>query len=176
MNAIEILEQGAATLAAQGAMGASWALKAAANHLKDPEWLVLHPEFRHGSSVKYVGMLTEDEERAARKNARRQQMERSIARRVIRDAKAAGYVMDVDGGGDELDLKGSTNEKAVMDALFALADDAHLILRKGRERGMVWFVFGNEGWSVIADYSVNIEPVLAGASALAERLEEREDR
>lgn len=36
---------------------------------------------------------------------------------------------------------------------------------------IAYIVLGNDGYDVISDYSVDIEPLLAGANNLAERLE-----
>lgn len=107
--------------------------------------------------------------------AARQRMERSIVRRVVKDALAAGYVLDVDDGGDELAVKGATTVKAAIDALMN-TDDDKLILRRGKDRGWVRFVYGNDGWDVINDYSINIEGVLVESLDLTDRMEERANR
>lgn len=117
--------------------------------------------------------LSEDRQVAAR-----QRLERAIVRRVVKDALAAGYVLDVDDGGEELAVWGATTRKAAIDALMN-TDEDRLILRRLNaagaltEKGWVRFVYGNDGWDVINDYSVNIELVLAGAEAMAERMEAR---
>lgn len=103
---------------------------------------------------------------------RRQRVERAIVQRVVKDALAAGYALDVDDGGDEPAVKGATTLKAAMDALMN-TDDDRLILRRGKGRGWVRFVYGNGGWDVISDYTTNLDDLLARANALAERLEAR---
>lgn len=104
--------------------------------------------------------------------AKRQRIERAIVTRVVKDALKAGYRLSVDDGGDELALTDSTSQKAVLDALMN-TDDDRLIFDREDHRGVVWFVYGNDGWDVIADYSQRLEDVLAGAEALAEKLEAR---
>lgn len=104
--------------------------------------------------------------------ARRQRIERAIVRRVVKDALAAGYVLSVDDGGDELAVEEATKTKPVMDALLNTDDDT-LILRRNDERGWVRFVYGNSGWDVINDYTTNLEDVLAWANRMAERLQVR---
>jgi hypothetical protein len=39
--------------------------------------------------------------------------------------------------------------------------------------GMVYFVYGNDGFDVICDYSVSLETLLIGANALALQLEKQ---
>jgi hypothetical protein len=106
---------------------------------------------------------------------KRQKLEIRIVTRVVKDALAAGYVLDVDNGGDELEVTGATTLKATLAALMN-TDDEYLILRHPEGRGgWIRLVYGNDGWDVICDYSGvdHIEAVLAGANALAEKLEER---
>lgn len=106
---------------------------------------------------------------------KRQNIEYAILRRFVIDAIKAGYSIDVDNGGDEPDLAGSTSVKAVLKAAME-TDDEHLILHKdGKRIGWVYFVYGNDGWDVINDYVDNpaMDALMAGALALAERYEER---
>jgi hypothetical protein len=103
----------------------------------------------------------------------RQKMERAIVRRVVKDALKLGYALSVDDGGDEYTVTESRDGKAVLAALMQ-TDEDHLILnRDGVQRGWVRFVYGNDGWDVICDYSVRVEDAVVGAEALAERLEGR---
>ena len=103
---------------------------------------------------------------------KRQTIEVAIVKRVVKDALAAGYSLSVDDGGDEYAIKDSTDEKAVLDALIN-TDEDRLILKRADHRGVVLFVYGNDGWDVINDYSVRLEDVLAGANQLAEKYEEK---
>ncbi|HXA24406.1 MAG TPA: hypothetical protein VNW90_19135 [Acetobacteraceae bacterium] len=110
---------------------------------------------------------------------KRQAMEVAIVKRIVTDALKAGYTLSVDDGGDEYAVTRSTSRKAVLDALINTDEDVlHLerrIVGLEREHGWVRLVYGNDGWDVINDYSgaEHIEAVLAGANALAEKLEER---
>ena len=111
---------------------------------------------------------------------KRQKMEAAIVRRVVRDALAAGWTLTVDTGGDEPDLESSTKYSEVISALMETDEDL-LILRRAvagpdgleHKSGWVRFVYGNEGWTVIADNTSNLDELLKGAEALAERLEAR---
>lgn len=110
--------------------------------------------------------------------ARRLKIERTIVRRVVKDALAAGYTLSVDDGGDEYAVENTTSYRAVMDALMN-TDDDKLILRKDGKGGKVWFVYGNSGWDVICDYTTSlealIEPLMA-AGGLIDKMERRASR
>ena len=105
---------------------------------------------------------------------KRQAIEREIATQVVKDALANGFEISVDNGGEDDEISRSTDESAVLAAMF-LADDDHLYFYKPREEqaeGWVWFVYGNDAWDVIADYTVNLEKkLLTKANKLAEKFE-----
>jgi hypothetical protein len=104
----------------------------------------------------------------------RQRIERSIARRFILDALAAGYTIRVNDGTDDVaEEHGPFNKvRDVLAAMFTV-DQEHLILcRDGKRCGWVQFVYGNDGNDVIADYTTNLEPLMAGANALADKYDQ----
>lgn len=115
----------------------------------------------------------------------RQRVERSIARRFILDALRAGYVLSVYDG-EEVTLKQSTSAKAILAAMFTV-DDEYLLLSRPDDPqpevtvgaffrptihnvvGWVRFVYGNDGYDVISNYTTNLETIMAGANKLADR-------
>ena len=101
---------------------------------------------------------------------RRQEIERQIARKVIDDALAAGYAIDVFDGEEDA-IENSTDAEAIIAAMFSTDDDRLYFRKENEVIGWVWFIYGNSGWDVISDYTVNLEELLKGASALAESLE-----
>jgi hypothetical protein len=104
----------------------------------------------------------------------RQEIERAIVERVVDDALAAGCWLNVDNGGDNMELEFPTSEKhEIMKALFATDDDRLYLFKPGNKRatGWVWFIYGNSGWDVISDYTTNLEELLAGANKLSDDLE-----
>jgi len=118
--------------------------------------------------------------------AARQRVERSIARRVILDALRAGYTLSVFDG-EEVTLKHSSKAKDILAAMMT-TDIDHLLFHKadtgpvepqgfgrisGVDSGWVMFVYGNDGWDVVSDYTTNLEDVLKGANNLADRYSER---
>jgi len=102
----------------------------------------------------------------------RQAIEKRIAKRLIMDALAAGYEVAVDDGQDHFGPYKHTAE--VLDRMFTV-DEEHLIIysRLGPDifrRGSVWFIYGNDGHDVIADYSGGLEELLTGANKLADEI------
>jgi len=98
---------------------------------------------------------------------KRQRVERKIARRLILDGLAAGYTITVDNGEEQV-LRQSTKCKAILDAMFSVDDERLIFHKDGEHIGWVWFVYGNDGWDVISDYSVSLEHIMAGANKLSE--------
>lgn len=103
------------------------------------------------------------------------EIERQIVVRAIRDilGHPAGYdisVMD----GEEFPLRHSTNEDAILEAMFSTDEDYLFVYPKGNERRLGWvqFIYGN-GAHVISDYVDNetMNDLLAGADKLSNALE-----
>jgi len=102
----------------------------------------------------------------------RQCVERIIARRVILDLKAAGFLLNINNGGDDYELPRPTNNiKELLAAMFATDDERLYVFRPGQEKpfAWVWFVYGNDGWDVVSDYTTNIDAYMKGASELANK-------
>lgn len=104
----------------------------------------------------------------------RRHVERQIARRFILDAILAGYAVNVNiDRFYEPDLlpEPSTKAKQVLDAMFS-TDDEHLAVYKdGKRVGWVWFVYGNDGYDVISDYTCNLDDLglMKGADAVSKK-------
>jgi len=85
------------------------------------------------------------------------EVERKIVRAFIREALAKGYSVSVYNGGDEPEIDKSRDETALRKAVM-LSDDDRIYLFIDNERvGWAWFVYGNDGWDVISDYTANAE-------------------
>lgn len=91
----------------------------------------------------------------------RMAIERKIVRRVVTDLIAAKYSLDLDDGGDELALRRSLDVEEVCAAMHTV-DEERLIARgaDGKTRGMVYFVYGNDGWDAINDYSTSLDSIM----------------
>jgi len=102
----------------------------------------------------------------------RQEIERRIIQRIVRDALDGGFQITVDDGGEAPSVRRSTDEAAVIAAVM-LTDQDFLYVNKPGEplQGWVRLVYGNDGWDVVNDYTTNLEPLLAGATAEADHLE-----
>jgi hypothetical protein len=101
----------------------------------------------------------------------RQRVERSIARKVIGALLRAGYTISVNDG-EETTLKCSSQRREIFAAMFTTDEDRLLVHADGEEDSFGWvrFIYGNDGWDVINDYTTNLEAVLAPVNAYCERL------
>lgn len=100
----------------------------------------------------------------------RQRLERRIVRRVILDGKKAGYLFNIYNGGEGYELSEPTARvKALLNAMFATDDEQLFFFKGGKRVGWVRFVYGNDGWDVVCDYTANLEDVMSGATILANK-------
>ena len=101
-----------------------------------------------------------------------QQLEGAIMAQVILDALAAGYRISVDDGEDEFTPQQTLGDiLALMGATesgdwLRFADPAN----HDKRVGWIHFIYGNDGYDVIADYSAKpaTEALLANAERLAD--------
>lgn len=103
----------------------------------------------------------------------RQEVERKIVESVLDALLAAGFQISIDNSdnsGKEYEIERSTDKKAILKAMF-LTDDEYLFVDKVSVKevqenfGWVWFVYGNDGWDVISDYTVNLEKFIGDGTA-----------
>ena len=104
----------------------------------------------------------------------RQALEGQVMKSAISELIAAGFVLSVFDG-EEITVKKSTDESAIFAAMRTADIDTLYADRPngdGREncRRFVQFVYGNDGWDVIADNSSSLEDYLSQTDALANRL------
>ncbi len=103
----------------------------------------------------------------------RQEIERRIVSRIVKDALAQGYIVSVYDGCD-FAIKRSSHYSAIMAAIMSTDEDT-LIIRDantGEKIGFIHLVYGNDGFDVVSDYTANdrIEALLQGANTLADKL------
>ena len=96
------------------------------------------------------------------------ELEERIARQLATDLIAAGFVIDVNDG-EKLVLAGSTDVAAILAAMWSTDEDQWFLFKDGKRGGWARFIYGNDGWDVISDYTVNLEPHMAGANAISEK-------
>lgn len=103
---------------------------------------------------------------------KRVEIEKRIYSRIVKDALAQGFNVSVYDG-EEYALEHSVKYTAIMKAGFSTDEDALVIYKDDKRVGFVSLIYGNCGYDVIHDYTANdtIENLLAGANALADKLE-----
>ena len=87
----------------------------------------------------------------------RQTLERRIVRAVATDALKQGYNVTIyDGQGpDALALDKSTRLADIMAAIMSTDEDLISFYKDGKRVGVVYFVYGNDGYDVICDHTAN---------------------
>jgi len=95
----------------------------------------------------------------------RQFVERQIVSAVLDEAVREGFELGLDDGGDE--PQWFLTREALWKEIFA-TDGVYLLLRMHQRIRSVYFVFGNDGYDVICDYSGSLGLLLERANALAE--------
>lgn len=95
--------------------------------------------------------------------ARRRAVEIEIIKATVEALLAAGFQLSVFDGEDTSPI--STDPKVIHDALYNTDEDYLHVFQKTDEHhlgnfGWVRFVYGNDGWDVINDYTVNLEPFI----------------
>lgn len=106
----------------------------------------------------------------------RQHIERKIARATIKALLNAGFTLGVNDG-EETVLRRCTDPKTILAAMFSTDEDYLLVYegaaaggKKPPQIGGVRFIYGNDGWDVISDYTLNLEEALKPVCALSDRI------
>ena len=105
----------------------------------------------------------------------RQEVERKIASRLVKDILKAGYTILIDNGGAPEECTGPFGKyRQVMAEMFLADWDRLYLYRPGKDAkeghyGWVFLVYGNDGYDVISDYTCNLRKLLAGAEGVADR-------
>lgn len=108
------------------------------------------------------------------KVAKRQAIEKRIVRAFAKSAFAAGFTLLIDNGGDDDERIATSTVRQTMKEIMATDEDRIYVMRDGKAIGWAYFVYGNSGWDVLSDYTVNLEEkykITQEAQALAEKLE-----
>ena len=105
--------------------------------------------------------------------------ERAIPKAAIASILAAGHLITVDDG-EDLCLKWSNDADKIFAAMFSTDEDYLHIHNLGTTRentrkafGWIRFVYGNDGWDVMSDYTTNLESLLADANKAADEWEKK---
>lgn len=105
---------------------------------------------------------------------RRQAVEKRIAKALVKRLLAEGFVLAVNNGEER--IVPTQDVRGVLSVMFATDQEHIFVYHKGvppsgRALGWVFFVYGNSGWDVISDYTVNLEPYMTEANAIADKAE-----
>jgi hypothetical protein len=90
-------------------------------------------------------------------------VEQKIARYTVKALLAQGYTLSVFDG-EEITVKRSASAVEVCNAM-STTDEDYLYVHRANEQahqrfGWVRFVYGNDGWDVICDYTTNLDPFM----------------
>jgi hypothetical protein len=100
----------------------------------------------------------------------RQRVERKIARAIIKAAIALGFTFIIDNGGDDDEEIKTTTLSKTLKEMFATDQEKLYLVKDGKRVGWVFFVYGNDGWDVVNDYTVNLDEL--GIMKDAEKISE----
>lgn len=100
-----------------------------------------------------------------------QVLEKMVVRSLVSELLGHGLTISVFDG-EEWPVKRGTKRNQILDALFA-CDAETILIRDGEDNkiGRAYLVYGNDGYDVIADYSVALEPYMTKTWALVQRLD-----
>lgn len=107
----------------------------------------------------------------------RKKLEKQMARLFIKTMLGHGFCISVQDG-EEWVVTKSTDRKAILDAMMSTDMDRLRVWDKNPEGtwqhlGTSLWVYGNDGWDVINDYHVSLEPYMTPITALSDRLASR---
>jgi hypothetical protein len=105
-------------------------------------------------------------------NKKRREIELAIARQVILDLLADGYSISLHDG-EDIVVSSSTVCTDILNAMFSVDEETLLAHTSDGNYRMVQFVYGNDGYDVVSDYSVSLEKTLKNSRKLADQLEKR---
>jgi len=89
----------------------------------------------------------------------RQIVEREMVEAVIDDLLATGFKIAIDNGGDDYEVDFTSNRKKLVEGIMATDEERLYVSRNGKNAvGWVYFIYGEDGWDVMNDYTVNLEP------------------
>jgi len=95
---------------------------------------------------------------------RRKAVEKRILTSVITAMLNAGYMISIDNGdnqgGEDYELQNGTSVNQVLKSCMLTDDERLYAIKDGKVFGWAYFVYGNDGWDVLNDYTVNLDPII----------------
>lgn len=95
-------------------------------------------------------------------------LEQRIVKMTVDALLAKGYTLSVFDGEEE--HTATKERKAIIDALMETDEDYLNVSSSDNTVNLGWirFIYGNDGYDVISDYTTNLDEDLAGVNAFAE--------
>ena len=110
----------------------------------------------------------------------RQRVEREIAASAVDALIRAGYAISVDNGDNsegKYEIEKSRDRAAIASSMFQTDEEYVIAVDKhtGKLQGYIFFVYGNDGWDVISDYTVNLDKIIGVGTATQRLIDEYAD-
>jgi hypothetical protein len=105
-------------------------------------------------------------------NETRHEIKFAIARQAIRDLLAGGYSISLHDG-EDIVVSSSTVCTDILNAMFSGDEETLIVNTPEGDCCTVHFVYGNDGYGVICDYSVSLDKTLKNSRKLADQLKKQ---
>lgn len=98
-------------------------------------------------------------------------LEDKVIDSTINELLGHGFALSVNDG-EETTLLASQDKQAIKAAMQTTDEDYLLVHRTAAHKSFGWvrFIYGNDGWDVISDYTTNLEQFLTATNALTDEM------
>jgi hypothetical protein len=86
-------------------------------------------------------------------------LEKEIVGKLVDGFLSQGYKLGVNDG-EETTIQNSNDRESLLSALFTTDTDYLLIYQNDKRAGWIFLVYGNDGYDVVNDYTVNLESII----------------
>jgi len=107
---------------------------------------------------------------------KRQAIERKIVRQFAKEMFAHGFTIRIDNGGDTYETGHLNRIGKLTKEIMATDEERLYVFRKGDDgqpakKPFAWayFVYGNDGWDVMSDYTTNLDGLMPLTEAMIQR-------
>lgn len=97
-------------------------------------------------------------------------MEKRILKSAVEELINHGFTITIRHEGEPTGINASTDVSAIIEEAHGV-DECQIDVKSPTANGAVFFVYGNDGYDIICDYTMNLEPYLVKTFALADKLE-----
>ena len=96
------------------------------------------------------------------------EMENQVIQAMLAELSAAGFTFEIDNGEEQ--VTGLVGVEAAFKQMKQTDEETIDVQKDGKHFGWVSLIYGESGWDVICDYTVNLEPFLVETMKLVEKL------